>query len=160
VVVFFANEGFSRYRRPFGANLNLVVQLVMGVALAIAAVLAKQMRYRAHAVSRRCRASRRRRLPEKRKNPYHGSTERHRSHCQVTSREPNTKQSGIVKSLVLSQKRFRQAKARSAQKKYFCPGIKACSSSLGVNSRRAALAIFRPKLLACIAIVDGNMTRS
>ena len=44
------NEGLSRHRRTFGADLNLVVQLVMGVALALGAILAKQRRYRAHGV--------------------------------------------------------------------------------------------------------------
>ena len=34
----------------FGADLNLIVQLIMGIALAIGAILARQKRYRAHGI--------------------------------------------------------------------------------------------------------------
>ena len=43
-------KGFLGTGATFGADLNLVVQLVMGVALAIGAVLAKQKRYKAHGI--------------------------------------------------------------------------------------------------------------
>ena len=47
---FFPMQGFLGSGAPFGADLNLVVQLTMGVSLAIGAVLAKQKRYRAHGI--------------------------------------------------------------------------------------------------------------
>ena len=43
-------KGFLGTGATFGADLNLVVQLFMGVALAIGAILAKQRRYRAHGI--------------------------------------------------------------------------------------------------------------
>jgi uncharacterized membrane protein YozB (DUF420 family) len=43
-------KGFLGTGATFGADLNLVVQLMMGVALAVGAVLAKQKRYRAHGI--------------------------------------------------------------------------------------------------------------
>jgi uncharacterized membrane protein YozB (DUF420 family) len=43
-------KGFLGTGATFGADLNLVVQLMMGVALAIGAVLAKQKRYKAHGI--------------------------------------------------------------------------------------------------------------
>jgi uncharacterized membrane protein YozB (DUF420 family) len=43
-------KGFLGTGATFGADLNLIVQLTMGVALAIGAVLAKQKRYRAHGI--------------------------------------------------------------------------------------------------------------
>ena len=43
-------KGFLGTGATFGADLNLVVQLMMGVALAIGAVLARQKRYRAHGI--------------------------------------------------------------------------------------------------------------
>jgi fumarate reductase subunit D len=47
---FFPMRGFLGTGAPVGADLTLVVQLIMGVALAIGAVLAKQKRYRAHGI--------------------------------------------------------------------------------------------------------------
>jgi len=38
-------KGFLGTGATFGADLNLVVQLIMGVALAIGAILARQKRY-------------------------------------------------------------------------------------------------------------------
>jgi uncharacterized membrane protein YozB (DUF420 family) len=49
-VVFFPTKGFLGTGAPFGADLNLVVQLVMGVALIAGARLAKQKRYTAHSI--------------------------------------------------------------------------------------------------------------
>ena len=43
-------KGFLGTGATFGADLNLVVQVMMGVALAIGAVLAKQKRYKAHGI--------------------------------------------------------------------------------------------------------------
>jgi|ERR1700675_14027 len=43
-------KGFLGTGATFGADLNLVVQFVMGVALLIGALLAKQKRYRAHGI--------------------------------------------------------------------------------------------------------------
>ena len=43
-------KGFLGTGANFGADLNLVVQLIMGVSLAIGAILAKQKRYRAHGI--------------------------------------------------------------------------------------------------------------
>jgi uncharacterized membrane protein YozB (DUF420 family) len=49
-VVLFPTKGFLGTGAPFGADLNLVVQLVMGVALIAGARLAKQKRYTAHGI--------------------------------------------------------------------------------------------------------------
>jgi uncharacterized membrane protein YozB (DUF420 family) len=49
-VVFLPMKGFLGTGATFGADLNLVVQLIMGVALAIGAILAKRRRYKAHGV--------------------------------------------------------------------------------------------------------------
>jgi hypothetical protein len=49
-IVFLRNKGLSRYRRSFRRGSQLVVQLIMGVSLAIGAVLAKRKRYRAHGI--------------------------------------------------------------------------------------------------------------
>src|ERR1700690_2982180 len=43
-------KGFLGTGANFGAELNLVVQLIMGVSLAIGAFLAKQKRYSAHGI--------------------------------------------------------------------------------------------------------------
>jgi uncharacterized membrane protein YozB (DUF420 family) len=43
-------KGFLGTGATFAADLNLVVQLMMGVALAVGAVLARQRRYRAHGI--------------------------------------------------------------------------------------------------------------
>ena len=43
-------KGFLGTGATFAADLNLVVQLMMGVALAVGAVLAQQKRYRAHGI--------------------------------------------------------------------------------------------------------------
>jgi uncharacterized membrane protein YozB (DUF420 family) len=43
-------KGFLGTGATFGADLNLVVQLIMGVALALGAILAKRRRYKAHGV--------------------------------------------------------------------------------------------------------------
>jgi Ca2+/H+ antiporter len=43
-------KGFLGTGATFGADLNLVVQLIMGVALAMGAVLARQRRYRTHGI--------------------------------------------------------------------------------------------------------------
>jgi len=49
-VVFLFNEGFLGAGATFAADLNLVVQLVMGTTLIAGAYLAKQKRYKAHGV--------------------------------------------------------------------------------------------------------------
>jgi uncharacterized membrane protein YozB (DUF420 family) len=49
-LTFFPMKGFLGTGATFGADLNLVVQLTMGVALAVGAVLARRRRYRAHGV--------------------------------------------------------------------------------------------------------------
>src|SRR5713101_1857124 len=49
-VAFFPMKGFLGTGAPFGADLNLVVQLIMGVALIAGALLAKQKRYTAHGI--------------------------------------------------------------------------------------------------------------
>jgi uncharacterized membrane protein YozB (DUF420 family) len=49
-VVFLFNKGFLGTGATFGADLNLVVQIIMGVALASGAILARQKRYRAHGI--------------------------------------------------------------------------------------------------------------
>jgi uncharacterized membrane protein YozB (DUF420 family) len=43
-------KGFLGTGATFGADLNLVVQLIMGVALAIGAILARYKRYKAHGI--------------------------------------------------------------------------------------------------------------
>jgi uncharacterized membrane protein YozB (DUF420 family) len=43
-------KGFLGTGASFGADLNLVVQLIMGVALLAGALLAKHKRYRAHGI--------------------------------------------------------------------------------------------------------------
>src|SRR6266446_6873566 len=43
-------KGFLGTGAPLGADLNLVVQLIMGIALIAGALLAKQKRYRAHGI--------------------------------------------------------------------------------------------------------------
>ncbi len=50
MLVFFPMKGFLGTGAPFGADLNLVVQLVMGIALIAGALLAKYKRYRAHGI--------------------------------------------------------------------------------------------------------------
>jgi uncharacterized membrane protein YozB (DUF420 family) len=50
VLSFFPIKGFLGTGAPFGADLNLVVQIVMGIALIVGARLAKQKRYRAHGI--------------------------------------------------------------------------------------------------------------
>lgn len=43
-------KGFLGTGAPFGADLNLVVQLIMGLALSAGMLLAKRKRYRAHGI--------------------------------------------------------------------------------------------------------------
>src|SRR5262245_17322863 len=43
-------RGFLGTGATFGADLNLIVQLMMGAALIVGAVLARQKRYRAHGI--------------------------------------------------------------------------------------------------------------
>jgi uncharacterized membrane protein YozB (DUF420 family) len=50
LLAFFPMTGFLGTRATFGADLNLVVQLIMGAALLGGAVLAKQKRYTAHGI--------------------------------------------------------------------------------------------------------------
>lgn len=47
---FFPMKGFLGTGATFGADLNLVVQLIMGLALIMGTLLAKQKRYRAHGI--------------------------------------------------------------------------------------------------------------
>ncbi|MGA2694755.1 MAG: DUF420 domain-containing protein [Terriglobales bacterium] len=47
---FLPNKGFLGTGATFGADLNLIVQLMMGTALITGAVLAKQKHYRAHGI--------------------------------------------------------------------------------------------------------------
>src|ERR1700689_2531745 len=47
---FFPMKGFLGTGATFGADLNLVVQLIMGVALVAGALLAKQRRFKAHGI--------------------------------------------------------------------------------------------------------------
>jgi len=47
---FFPMKGFLGTGATFGADLNLVVQLIMGVALLAGGLLAKQKRFRAHGI--------------------------------------------------------------------------------------------------------------
>ena len=49
-VAFFSMKGFLGTGAPFGADLNLVVQLIMGVALIAGALLARHKRYTAHGI--------------------------------------------------------------------------------------------------------------
>jgi uncharacterized membrane protein YozB (DUF420 family) len=49
-VDFASAKGFLGTGATFGADLNLVVQLIMGVALLAGAFLAKQKRYRSHGI--------------------------------------------------------------------------------------------------------------
>jgi len=49
-VSFFSMKGFLGTGAPFGADLNLVVQLIMGLALIAGVLLAKQKRYTAHGI--------------------------------------------------------------------------------------------------------------
>jgi uncharacterized membrane protein YozB (DUF420 family) len=49
-VSFLPTKGFLGTGATFGADLNLVVQLIMGAALIAGALLAKQKRYRAHGI--------------------------------------------------------------------------------------------------------------
>src|ERR1700685_4044436 len=48
--VFVSAKGFLGTGATFGADLNLVVQLIMGAVLIAGAFLAKQKRYRAHGI--------------------------------------------------------------------------------------------------------------
>jgi Ca2+/H+ antiporter len=50
LVSFFPMKGFLGTGAPFGADLNLVVQLIMGLALIAGVLLAKQKRYTAHGI--------------------------------------------------------------------------------------------------------------
>ena len=50
MLAFFPLKGFLGTGAPFGADLNLVVQLIMGVALIAGALLAKQKHYTAHGI--------------------------------------------------------------------------------------------------------------
>ncbi len=47
---FFPMKGFLGTGAPFGADLNLVVQLIMGLALIAGVLLAKQKRYTVHGI--------------------------------------------------------------------------------------------------------------
>jgi uncharacterized membrane protein YozB (DUF420 family) len=49
-VVFFPSKGFLGTGATFGGDLNLVAQLIMGVALLAGAFLARRKRYRAHGI--------------------------------------------------------------------------------------------------------------
>jgi uncharacterized membrane protein YozB (DUF420 family) len=50
VLAFFPKQGFLGTGATFGADLNLVVQLIMGLALIAGTLLAKHRRYRAHGI--------------------------------------------------------------------------------------------------------------
>jgi uncharacterized membrane protein YozB (DUF420 family) len=50
LLAFFPMKGFLGTGATFGADINLVVQLIMGVALLGGALLAKQKRYTAHGI--------------------------------------------------------------------------------------------------------------
>jgi Ca2+/H+ antiporter len=50
VLSFFPVRGFLGTGATFGADLNLVVQLIMGVSLIVGTLLAKRKRYRAHGI--------------------------------------------------------------------------------------------------------------
>ena len=47
---FFPIHGFFGTGAPFAADLNLVVQIIMGAALIVGCFLAKRQRYRAHGI--------------------------------------------------------------------------------------------------------------
>jgi len=47
---FLSTKGFLGTGATFGADFNLVVQLMMGAALILGTLLAKQKRYRAHGI--------------------------------------------------------------------------------------------------------------
>lgn len=49
----FSMKGFLGTGATFEADLNLVVQFIMGVTLLAGALLAKHRRYRAHGIARR-----------------------------------------------------------------------------------------------------------
>ena len=50
MLAFFPTRGFLHTGATFGADLNLVVQLIMGLALLAGAFLARQKRYRGHGI--------------------------------------------------------------------------------------------------------------
>lgn len=50
MLAFFPVNGFLGTGAPFEADLNLVMQFVMGAALIAGSVLAKQKRYTAHGI--------------------------------------------------------------------------------------------------------------
>jgi uncharacterized membrane protein YozB (DUF420 family) len=50
VLSFSPMKSFLGTGATFGADLNLIVQLIMGIALAVGAILARQKRYRAHGI--------------------------------------------------------------------------------------------------------------
>ena len=50
VLAFIPVKGFLGTGAPFGADLNLVVQLTMGAALIAGALLARYKRYTAHGI--------------------------------------------------------------------------------------------------------------
>jgi Ca2+/H+ antiporter len=50
VLSFFPVSGFLGTGATFGADLNLLVQLIMGVSLIVGTLLAKRKRYRAHGI--------------------------------------------------------------------------------------------------------------
>src|ERR1039457_2577185 len=50
MLAFFPIKGFLGTGATFGADLNLVVQLIMGLALLAGALLAKRKRYGAHGI--------------------------------------------------------------------------------------------------------------
>ena len=50
LLAFFPIKGFLGTGAPFGADLNLVVQLIMGLALIAGVLLAKRKRYTAHGI--------------------------------------------------------------------------------------------------------------
>lgn len=50
VLSFSSMKGFLGTGATFGADLNLVVQIIMGIALALGAILARHKRYRAHGI--------------------------------------------------------------------------------------------------------------
>lgn len=50
MLAFFPVDGFLGTSAPFQADLNLVVQLAMGIALIVGSLLAKRKRYRAHGI--------------------------------------------------------------------------------------------------------------
>ena len=50
LLAFFPMKGFLGTGAPFGADLNLVVQVIMGLTLIAGVLLAKQKRYTAHGI--------------------------------------------------------------------------------------------------------------